>query len=73
MRWLDSRDWVSHSAAHVLATLHEAVDSAIPMPALTAALFTRFASRQDSSFSAKILAALRKEFGGHEVRPPEQQ
>ena len=53
--------------------LHEAVDSAIPMPALTAALFTRFASRQDSSFAAKVLAALRKEFGGHEVRPPEQQ
>ena len=54
-------------------TLHEAIDSAIPMPALAAALFTRFASRQDTSFSAKILAALRKEFGGHEVRPPEQQ
>ena len=54
-------------------TLHEAIDSAIPMPALASALFTRFASRQDTSFSAKILAALRKEFGGHEVRPPEQQ
>lgn len=54
-------------------TLHEAIDSAIPMPALASALFTRFASRQDSSFSAKILAALRKEFGGHEVGPPEQQ
>ncbi len=54
-------------------TLQEAVDRAVPMPALALALFTRFASRQDQSFSGKILAALRKEFGGHAVRPPEQQ
>jgi 6-phosphogluconate dehydrogenase len=53
--------------------LHEAVDRAVPMPALAAALFARFASRQDASFSGKVLAALRKEFGGHAVRPPEQQ
>ena len=53
--------------------LHDAVDSAVPMPALSAALFARFASRQDASFSGKVLAALRKEFGGHAVRPPEQQ
>ncbi len=54
-------------------TLDEAVTRAIPMPALAAALFTRFASRQDESFAGKVLAALRKEFGGHAVRPPEQQ
>ena len=54
-------------------TLHEAVDRAVPMPVLSAALFARFASRQDSSFNGKVLAALRKEFGGHAVRPPEQQ
>ena len=54
-------------------TLHEAVDRAIPMPVLTAALFARFASRQEQSFNGKVLAALRKEFGGHAVRPPEQQ
>lgn len=54
-------------------TLDEAVTRAIPMPALAAALFTRFSSRQDESFAGKVLAALRKEFGGHAVRPPEQQ
>ncbi|HJR46499.1 MAG TPA: decarboxylating 6-phosphogluconate dehydrogenase [Actinomycetota bacterium] len=53
--------------------LHEAIDSAVPMPVLASSLFARFASRRDPSFSGKILAALRKEFGGHEVRPPEQQ
>jgi 6-phosphogluconate dehydrogenase len=54
-------------------TLHEAVDRAVPMPVLSAALFARFASRQEESFNGKVLAALRKEFGGHAVRPPEQQ
>ena len=54
-------------------TLEEAIAHAVPMPGLSAALFTRFASRQDESFSGKVLAALRKEFGGHAVRPPEQQ
>ena len=54
-------------------TLHEAVDKAVPMPVLSAALFARFASRQEQSFNGKVLAALRKEFGGHAVRPPEQQ
>ena len=54
-------------------TLHEAIDKAVPMPVLSAALFARFASRQEQSFNGKVLAALRKEFGGHAVRPPEQQ
>ena len=38
------------------------------MPVITAALFARFASRQDESYAAKITAALRNEFGGHAVR-----
>ncbi len=54
-------------------TLQEAIDRGIPMPALSAAIFTRFSSQQDFSFAGKVLAALRKEFGGHAVRPPEQQ
>ena len=54
-------------------TLQEAVERGIPMPALSAAMFTRFSSQQDVSFAGKVLAALRKEFGGHAVRPPEQQ
>jgi 6-phosphogluconate dehydrogenase len=48
-------------------TVHEAIDSAVPAPAITAALYARFASRQDESFAAKVNAALRNQFGGHAV------
>ena len=47
--------------------MHEAVDAAVPAPVITAALFARFASRQDESFAAKVNAALRNQFGGHAV------
>lgn len=46
----------------------DAIDKAVPVPTLTAALFTRFRSRQDESFAEKMLAALRNAFGGHAVR-----
>jgi 6-phosphogluconate dehydrogenase len=49
-------------------TLETAIDNAVPAPAIALALFRRFASRQDESFSNKMLAALRREFGGHAVR-----
>jgi len=49
-------------------TLEEALDHAVPAPALAMSLFMRYRSRQDDSFSAKVLAALRNEFGGHPVR-----
>jgi 6-phosphogluconate dehydrogenase len=48
-------------------TVHEAVEAAVPIPAISAALFARFASRQDDSFAAKVNAALRNQFGGHAV------
>ncbi len=48
-------------------TVHEAIEAAVPMPAISAALFARFASRQDDSFAAKVNAALRNQFGGHAV------
>jgi 6-phosphogluconate dehydrogenase len=48
-------------------TLHEAIERAVPMPALAGALFARFTSRQTESFSAKVIAALRNQFGGHAV------
>ena len=48
-------------------TLHEAIERSVPMPALADALFARFASRQEESFSAKVIAALRNQFGGHAV------
>jgi 6-phosphogluconate dehydrogenase len=50
-------------------TVFEAIDRDVPAPALTLALFSRFVSRQDESFAAKVLAALRNEFGGHAVKP----
>jgi 6-phosphogluconate dehydrogenase len=49
-------------------TLHESIDRAVPLPSLTAALFTRFRSRQSNPFSERLLAALRNQFGGHAVR-----
>jgi 6-phosphogluconate dehydrogenase len=49
-------------------TIHEAIAEDVPVPVITAALFGRFASRQDESYAAKITAALRNEFGGHAVK-----
>jgi 6-phosphogluconate dehydrogenase len=49
-------------------TIAEAINEDVPVPVITAALFARFASRQDESFAAKITAALRNEFGGHAVK-----
>jgi 6-phosphogluconate dehydrogenase len=48
-------------------TVEAAVDHAVPLPAITASLFTRFASRQDDSPQMKMIAALRNQFGGHAV------
>jgi 6-phosphogluconate dehydrogenase len=49
-------------------TVHEAIEAAVPVPAIALALFARFASRQDESFAAKVNAALRNQFGGHAVK-----
>src|SRR6185295_4676594 len=49
-------------------TLHEGVELAVPLPVLTAALFTRFRSRQSDPFGERLLAALRNQFGGHAVK-----
>jgi len=49
-------------------TVAAAVEEDVPAPVITAALFARFASRQDESFAAKVNAALRNQFGGHAVR-----
>ena len=46
----------------------DALDKDVPVPTLTAALFTRFRSRQTESFAEKMLAALRNAFGGHAVK-----
>lgn len=49
-------------------SVHYAVDRAIPAPAITQSLYERFASRQQERFSAKVIAALRNQFGGHAVK-----
>jgi 6-phosphogluconate dehydrogenase len=49
-------------------TVEESVELAVPIPAITAALQQRFRSRQDGPLAAKLLAALRQQFGGHAVR-----
>jgi 6-phosphogluconate dehydrogenase len=46
-------------------TVAAAIDEAVPVPVLSAALYSRFASRGAASFSDKLLSALRYEFGGH--------
>jgi 6-phosphogluconate dehydrogenase len=48
-------------------TVEAAIDHAVPLPVITAALFARFASRQDDSPAMKMIAALRNQFGGHAV------
>lgn len=49
-------------------TVQEAIDRNVPAPVLMLSLFARFSSRQEDSFSAKVIAALRNEFGGHAVK-----
>jgi 6-phosphogluconate dehydrogenase len=50
-------------------TLQEAIDHAVPAPSIASSLFVRFRSRQEDTFTAKVLAALRNEFGGHPIKP----
>ena len=49
-------------------TVQQAIDTSVPAPVITLSLFARFRSRQDNSFSNRVLAALRREFGGHAVK-----
>ena len=49
-------------------TVSEAIDESVPAPVIALSLFSRFASRQDESFAAKVNAALRNQFGGHAVK-----
>ena len=49
-------------------TVFEAIDLDIPAPVITQSLLARFISRQDESYSAKLLAAMRNQFGGHAIR-----
>ena len=63
----DVRGWVSDSGEGRW-TVFEAIDQDVPAPVITLALMQRFSSRQDESYAAKILAAMRNQFGGHAVK-----
>ena len=61
------RGWVEDSGEGRW-TVQDAIDHNVPAPVITLSLLTRFRSRQDDSYGAKVLAALRNEFGGHAVK-----
>ncbi len=61
------KDWVEDSGEGRW-TVQEAIDRDVPAPVITLSLQARFRSRQDESYGAKVLAALRNEFGGHAVK-----
>lgn len=54
-------------------TVQEAVDLAIPAPVIALSLMARFKSRQEESYAAKVLAAMRHQFGGHAVKKAEEK
>ena len=61
------KDWVADSGEGRW-TVQEAIDRDVPAPVITLSLQARFRSRQEESYGAKVLAALRNEFGGHEIK-----
>jgi 6-phosphogluconate dehydrogenase len=63
----DIKGWVADSGEGRW-TVREAINLDVPAPIITLSLLARFASRQDESFSAKVTAALRQQFGGHAVK-----
>lgn len=58
---------VMHSSGEGLWTLQEALELRVPVPVLADALFMRYRSLQEDTFSGKVVAALRNQFGGHVV------
>jgi 6-phosphogluconate dehydrogenase len=50
-------------------TIKAAIDAAVPVPVLSAALYQRFSSRGESDFQDKLLSAMRLQFGGHVEKP----
>ncbi len=63
----DIRGWVEDSGEGRW-TVQEAMDLDVPAPVITLSLLTRFRSRQEESYAARVLAALRNQFGGHAVK-----
>jgi 6-phosphogluconate dehydrogenase len=66
----DIRGWVADSGEGRW-TVAEAIDQDVPAPVITLSLLARFVSRQEESYAAKLLAAMRNQFGGHAVQKEE--
>ncbi|MDX3850800.1 phosphogluconate dehydrogenase (NAD(+)-dependent, decarboxylating) [Streptomyces sp. AK02-01A] len=64
---LDGLKGVAQDSGEGRWTVEAAIDHAVPLPAITASLFARFASRQEDSPQMKMIASLRNQFGGHAV------
>jgi 6-phosphogluconate dehydrogenase len=54
-------------------TVFESIDLDVPAPVITAALQARFVSRKEENYAAKLLSAMRNQFGGHEIKKTDQQ
>jgi 6-phosphogluconate dehydrogenase len=63
----DVRGWVADSGEGRW-TVAEAIALDVPTPIITLSLLARFASRQEESYSAQVVAALRQQFGGHAIK-----
>ncbi|HEX8211152.1 MAG TPA: decarboxylating 6-phosphogluconate dehydrogenase [Longimicrobium sp.] len=66
------RGWVADSGEGRW-TVQAAIDLDVPAPVITLSLMARFASRQDESYGAQVLAALRNQFGGHAIKAAEPE
>ena len=66
----DIKPWVADSGEGRW-TVFESIDLDVPAPVITLSLQTRFASRDEENFTARMLAALRNQFGGHAVQKSE--
>ncbi len=65
---LDELEGVIYDSGEGKWTLHYALERQISIPAIANSLFVRYSSRDSDKFSNKVVAALRREFGGHEVK-----
>lgn len=64
---LDKLKGVMYSSGEGLWTVQEALELKVPVPVIASSLFTRYRSEQEDTFTGKVVAALRNEFGGHAV------
>jgi 6-phosphogluconate dehydrogenase len=66
-RNLETIKGVMNSSGEGKWTVETALELGVPAPVITMSLLMRYRSQQDDTFSGKVVAALRNEFGGHEV------